>query len=251
MQSSTSDERIKEIDPMDFTRWIDMKSTSAVLDVGCNVGALLKFLKTLKPGLRLAGVELNEQAIIAARTELPEADLRHCGADALPFADAQFDCVTCIEVLEHVPARLRSQVMREIRRVLKPGGTLVLQVPHAGAFDWLDPNNFRFRFPRLYGRLVGKGMRDDGVRDSEDGVIWHHHFSTDEIEALARDFFAVERVRRGALFVLPMSDIARWPFYRTGTYGPVFFLLQRAAAWDLSRDYGSASYDARFLLRRL
>jgi SAM-dependent methyltransferase len=235
---------------MEITNWIDVASASAVLDVGCNVGALLQSMRGEKPSLRIAGVEVNEEAIVEARARLPGAELHHCGAEVLPFVDAQFDIITCIEVLEHVPARLRRQVLSEIRRVLKPTGSVVLQVPHAGAFAWLDPSNARFRFPYLYGKFVGKGLREAGMRDVEDGVVWHHHFSSREIEDLTKGLFEIERIRGGGLFVLPICDIACWPFYRARKYdGALFNFLQRAASWDLHRDYGWLSYDIRYLLR--
>ena len=87
----------------------------------------------------------------------PDIELHQAGGDALPFEADHFDCVTCIEVLEHIPTELRRASLLEMRRVLRPGGRLALRTPHAGLFGWLDPHNLRFRFPKLYGLLVGRG----------------------------------------------------------------------------------------------
>jgi SAM-dependent methyltransferase len=236
---------------MDLDRWIDLDHGHALLDVGCNSGQLLSWVRERKTALRLAGVEVNRVAVEHAHAHIPEAEVHACGAESLPFGDGEFDWVTCIEVLEHVPPELRSQVIREIHRVLKPGGALVLQVPHAGAFAWLDPNNLRYRMPRLYQKFIRSGGRDRGMRDRAEGVIWHHHFSLEEIENLTADAFHMERVRHGGLLLLPLADIACWPFYRIGKYdGAVFRFLQGTAHWDLNRDYGTLSYDVRCLLRR-
>ena len=45
----------------------------------------------------------------------------------LPFADASFDCVICSEVLEHIPEH--EKALKELVRILKPQGTLVVSVP--------------------------------------------------------------------------------------------------------------------------
>jgi SAM-dependent methyltransferase len=237
--------------PMSLAEWLDLDSAQAVLDVGCNVGGLLQGISQIKPNIRLAGVEVNREALTAARRSLPSASLHVCGAEAMPFGDAEFDCVTCVEVLEHIPADLRRPALQEICRVLKPGGHLLLQVPHAGAFAWLDPGNARFRFPRLYSRLLRRGQRDLGMQERTEGVLWHQHFEMDELEALTTGLFTTERVHHGGLFLVPLSDLARWPFYKLRVYeGRVFRTLGKVAEWDLARDYGRRSYDVRLLLKK-
>jgi SAM-dependent methyltransferase len=238
-------------DPLSWSRWLDLQSAESLLDIGCNVGHLLQTFAQLKPSLRLSGIEVNRAALDIARTALPSAALHVCGAEALPFGAEEFDCITCIEVLEHIPAKLRRRAMEEAYRVLKPGGYFVLQVPHDGTFAWLDPGNFRFRFPRIYSRVLGRGHRDDGMQDRSEGVLWHHHFDLEQLGSLTSDLFAVERVHHGGLFLTPAIDIARWPFYKLGIYhGRLFNWLGDAAHWDMGQDYGRRSYDVRLLLRK-
>ena len=236
---------------MDPLEWLP-PDTRALLDVGCNVGELLTDCAVAYPEITLAGVDVNRAAIDKARVFLPTADIRHVSGTELPFPDQAFDCVTCIEVLEHIPAEKRRHALGEIHRVLRPGGSFILRVPHAGAFAWLDSNNLRFRFPRFYRAVLGKGRRDAGYESGSSGVVWHHHFTRAELIDLVGPAWQLDGERTGALVLLPLTDILCWPFYRLRRIdNPVFRLLQRIARWDVGRDYGSASFDILLRFRRL
>src|SRR5437762_1356405 len=77
---------------------------------------------------RSVGADVSKVALDRARTRLPDAELVLLEPDeALPFADNEFDLVTCIETLEHV--RDVQLALSEIRRVLRPGGRLALTTP--------------------------------------------------------------------------------------------------------------------------
>lgn len=243
--------------PLGFTpnrmhplRWVPRDARS-LLDVGCNAGDLLADVRQTMPWIELAGVEVNERALALARARLPGVDIHATGAEALPFPDGRFDVVTCIEVLEHVPAQHRRAVLAEIHRVLCPRGLLLLRVPHAGMTDWLDSNNLRFRFPTLYRMLLRRGMRDAGYDGGTEAVVWHHHFSVREVLELAGASWELERVERGGLILYPLADILAWPFYRARRIDhPAFRALQRLADFDLGVDYGAASFDVLLLLRK-
>jgi SAM-dependent methyltransferase len=225
---------------------------TSLLDLGCNVGELLGAAASLYPQLKLTGVDVNSAAIESARQHLPQADLRQCDGPLLPFGDAAFDYVTCIEVLEHIPQAARRATLREVWRVLKPGGRFIVRCPHAGLFQALDAANFRFRFPRLYRAIVQRGRRDHGYRDDSDGVVWHHHFSRDELLDLVGPGFDLEFERYGGLLLLPLGDLLRWPFYRFNLHrSPVLRLIDRTIGWDLGIDYGRASYTILLVLRKV
>jgi SAM-dependent methyltransferase len=196
-------------------------------------------------------VEVNPAALAKARAQLPGAELHASGAEALPFPDESFDCVTCVEVLEHIPADRRAQTLGEMQRVLRPGGRLVLRTPHAGLFTWLDSNNFRFRFPRLYRLLLRGGRRDAGYAGGSADVVWHHHFRRDELIGLAGDGWNVETVRYGGLLLFPLADWLCWPFYRTGWHeARLLRLLHRMGDFDYGCDFGTASYGILVVLGR-
>jgi ubiquinone/menaquinone biosynthesis C-methylase UbiE len=94
------------------------------LDLGIGDGRVASLLNVTT----LVGADVSQVALDRARTRLPDADLVLIEPDEpLPFADNEFDLVTCIETLEHV--RDVQLALSEIRRVLRPGGTLALTTP--------------------------------------------------------------------------------------------------------------------------
>lgn len=99
-----------------------------LLDVGCGSGPWLRAATDL--GAIPAGVDISTIALDACKRFLPLAEL-HCGpAESLPFADGEFDFVSCLGALEHFldpPAAIREMI-----RVAKPGALFLLLVPNAG-----------------------------------------------------------------------------------------------------------------------
>lgn len=236
-----------EMHPM---RWIS-PSTKRLLDIGCNAGALLADCRENYPSVALAGVDVNAGAIEKARAAISGAAIHQIHGAELPFADKSFDCVTCIEVLEHIPAELRPAMLREIDRVLIPGGLFVIRTPHAGIFDWLDSNNLRFRLPALYRLAVRRGLRDSGYAGGSADVIWHHHFSKEELLGLMPPNLRPEETRYGGLLLFPVMDILRWPFYRTGKLdSPVLRFMDKLMDWDIGVNYGQSSFTVLLTLRK-
>jgi SAM-dependent methyltransferase len=96
------------------------------LDVGCGDGQTAG-VWLRDHGRSYVGVDVSANAVAAARALGLEAQVIETAA-SLPFADATFDAVMCIEVLEHLFAP--AAAVAEILRVLKPGGVLVATVPN-------------------------------------------------------------------------------------------------------------------------
>jgi SAM-dependent methyltransferase len=95
------------------------------LDVGCGDGRLTAELSALK----VCAVDVSPVALERARLRLgAEADLLEVDPDApLPLEDSRFDLVLCAETLEHV--RDVQLLLSEIRRVLRPGGSVAITTP--------------------------------------------------------------------------------------------------------------------------
>lgn len=230
--------------------WMQPGATS-LLDVGCNTGALLCDIRRRRPEMELAGIDINHAALKTARALLPDAEIHEGVGFDLPFASQRFEYVTCIEVIEHVPAQYRKQLVSEMQRVLRPGGRMILRCPHAGIFDWLDAQNFRFRFPRLYGKLVGQGGRDENYREAQEELVWHHHFTREELHAIAGEGWDEETCQYGGLLLFPISDIMRWPFYRMKRNDNWFVrAMEKMATAELALDFGTKSYDILLVLKK-
>jgi SAM-dependent methyltransferase len=100
-----------------------------LLDIGCGTGAFLREVKRNYPRLAVAGLDLSAPYLAVARRRLAgwsRVALIAAAAEAMPFADRQFDVVSCIYLLHELPPRVRRAVVAEIARVLQPGGTLIL-----------------------------------------------------------------------------------------------------------------------------
>ena len=125
--------------------------TGAHLDLGCGEGEFLAALaQTAKLSCRGADAHPGYLAALAQRCpDLPLTQLSPDGG--LVFPAASFDSVSLLDVIEHVPDE--AAALREIHRVLVPGGLLVLTAPRRHVFSFLDPDNAKFRFPRVH-RLV-------------------------------------------------------------------------------------------------
>jgi ubiquinone/menaquinone biosynthesis C-methylase UbiE len=100
-----------------------------LLDLACGTGAFLREVKRNYPRLAVSGLDLSAPYLEIARRRLAawsRVELVEGAAEAIPAADASFDIVTALYLLHELPGRIRRAVAGEIRRVLKPGGTLVL-----------------------------------------------------------------------------------------------------------------------------
>ncbi len=108
-----------------------------VLDVGCGGGLVAEQMAQL--GWRVTGVDPAARSILYAQAHARQAGLpveyRTAPGEALPFADASFDVVYALDVLEHVTDL--EQVIAEIARVLRPRGVFIYDTVNRTLFTWL------------------------------------------------------------------------------------------------------------------
>jgi SAM-dependent methyltransferase len=131
---------------------------AAILDVGTGTGANLRLLRDLGFA-RVVGVDFSAEAIRFC-AEKGLGSVQPGDVCALPFADRRFDLVFATDVIEHVEDDLAA--LREIRRVLRPGGHLLLTVPAFpilwGLQDEVSHHRRRYRLPLLVARLRAAGF---------------------------------------------------------------------------------------------
>lgn len=113
--------------------WLsEIPRDARILDLGCAQGHLLEALRRVGY-TRLTGVDLSSELLSSARRLLPET-VRLIQADLCEWLkeepDESFDVVFLHDVLEHLPRESVVDVLRDIRRVLAPGGRLSVRVPN-------------------------------------------------------------------------------------------------------------------------
>ena len=149
-----------------------------ILDAGCGTGSILKQLGNPTKNV---GVDLAPEAISFCRqrglNNVQQADI--C---ALPFANASFDAVICSSVLYHQWVKDPAVAVRELHRVLRPGGLLLLNVP---ALRFLHSAH-------------------------DEAVMTAHRFSKSEIRQLLRNNgFVICRLTYWTTLLFPLAVIAR------------------------------------------
>ncbi|MBO0735803.1 MAG: methyltransferase domain-containing protein [Alphaproteobacteria bacterium] len=109
-------------------RAIGGPDAARLLDVGCGTGRFLREVKANYPRLYVTGLDLSAHYLAVARRELApwsRARFIEGAAEAMPFGDAEFDVVTSVYLFHELPPRIRRKVVAEVRRVLRPGGTVI------------------------------------------------------------------------------------------------------------------------------
>ena len=121
---------------------LEVGPRSKILDLGCGRGFYLKGLRNLFPRTENTGIDLNPAYLETTRRFLddPKTSIVQGDAQKLPFGKNSFDRLIASEILEHLPKDQKA--LKEIKRVLKPGGIAMITVPNKNyPFLW-DPLNW-------------------------------------------------------------------------------------------------------------
>ncbi|MDW8145524.1 MAG: glycosyltransferase [Roseiflexaceae bacterium] len=174
--------------------YLELQDGETVLDCGCGMGVYLMFMGRLRR-LSLIGVDGDMERLRWAEREQVPASLSKVDIQRLPFADNSFDKVLMAEVLEHLADDRGA--LREIFRVLKPGGILALSVPHANYPFWWDPIN------KTIEALGGRPIRSAGPIAG----LWSNHWRLYRPETLrnvvAGAGFAIEALEEQTHYAFP------------------------------------------------
>ncbi|MBM3517684.1 MAG: class I SAM-dependent methyltransferase [Alphaproteobacteria bacterium] len=167
-------------------RGAGVRRGGVLLDLGCGTGAHLALLEDFAPRL-VAGLDRSDLALGLAREKAPRAALvRGDLSRSLPFADESVDATLVLGVLCHAWIENEVTTLREIRRVLRPGGVLIVTEP-------------AFRLLRRRMDQVGMAVRRYRRREFT-ALLEAAHF-----EARLAAYFTVT----GALLVLALKG-AEW-----------------------------------------
>jgi SAM-dependent methyltransferase len=120
---------------------LPLPAAPRILDAGCGSGRTLVELAGY--GGEISGIELNADAAELARGR-GLGDVRVGRLEELPWEDAAFDLITCLDVIEHVPDDVAA--LTELRRVTTPGGWLLVTVPaYQALWSRHDEANHHYR----------------------------------------------------------------------------------------------------------
>lgn len=134
-----------------------LEPAMTVLDVGCGPGTITVDLAELVPRGRVTGLErggevLEQARALAAQRGVSNVDFVVGDANSLAFADDSFDVVVCHQVLQHV--RDPVGVLREMRRVAKPGGLVAARESDYAGFAWFPAAAGLDEWRALYRRVA-------------------------------------------------------------------------------------------------
>jgi ubiquinone/menaquinone biosynthesis C-methylase UbiE len=144
-----------------------------ILEIGCGTGNLALLVGRLQPDAEVVGLDPDPRALARARRKAERRSLPvrfdRGFAQELPYADASFDRVLSALMFHHLGPDERERALREVRRVLEPGGSLHL-VDFGGARERSDGLMARLshRSPRLqdnFGDRIPTLMREAGLAD--------------------------------------------------------------------------------------
>ncbi|CAN8101648.1 unnamed protein product [Discula destructiva] len=167
-----------------------------ILDVGCGPGTITADVAQLVPQGRVTGIDAVEGVLETARAHVQGRSITNCvfeavDANALPYADASFDVVFCHQVLQHVGDPVG--ILREMRRVAKPGGVVAAREADYKSFAWHPEPSGLDRWLVWYrktaracggepdaGRYVHQWAKEAGFQKEHLTLSWSTWFYTGE-----------------------------------------------------------------------
>lgn len=138
---------------------LDIYPHERVLDIGCGTGSLLRQLLHLFPAANYVGLDPSVEMLKIARQKLPTSvELQVSSAHRLPFSDESFDVIISTSAFHYF--RQPTQVLQEVKRILKPNGRLIIT-------DWCHDYWTCYLFD-IFLRLLNRAhFRTYGVKECQ------------------------------------------------------------------------------------
>ncbi len=188
-----------------LSHWVDLSSCTKLIELGCGSARFLQNLLTMHPQLEAWGLEVDKvQHQKNVAQAVPRLTWLEAGAQAIPSESNVFDGALMLKSLHHVPIPDMQQALREVARVVKPGGWLFVAEPvYAGALNEImrlfnDEGEVRAEAIKALHQMV-----QDGVWEQH----YHEHF---EVPVAYADFSEFEqRMLRPTFVDKVLSDALR------------------------------------------
>lgn len=175
--------------------YLELQHGDRVIDLGCGMGFYLMLMARMRE-IDLYGFDQERPRLLRAQSEVDTVSLLQGDLYDLPFRAGSFDKVLLSEVLEHLEHDRHA--LKQIYRLLRPGGVLAISVPHARYPFWWDPIN------RTWTSLGGRPFRRGPLVG-----IWTNHTRLYQpaplAELLAQAGFEVEILEQATHYCFPFS----------------------------------------------
>ncbi|NBC15826.1 MAG: methyltransferase domain-containing protein [Bacteroidetes bacterium] len=184
---------------------IALSTFESILDFGCGCGRLIRHVET-RTAAKLHGSDYNPELIAWCKRNLPFGEFfTNELAPPLQYADATFDFIYARSVFTHLPQHLQTQWMRELHRVLKPGGHLYFTMhgrPLVAGLTAEQQESFeRGRLVVTYSSLAGENLcstyasREYVERELLEGFALVDHLEGRDEEHLKQDVYLFRKQR--------------------------------------------------------
>jgi ubiquinone/menaquinone biosynthesis C-methylase UbiE len=150
-----------------FTQQYDNPAHN-ILDFGAGIGNAAPHISALFPGAAITALDVSQQSLsLCSARNIPNLQTLAYDGASIPMDDASQDVVLTACVFHHIEADMHVQLLREIRRILKPGGMFALfehnpwnpLTRHAVANCPFDENAVLITAPEMRGRLLSAGFQ--------------------------------------------------------------------------------------------
>jgi ubiquinone/menaquinone biosynthesis C-methylase UbiE len=119
-----------------FVKHLPKQST--ILDMGCGSGLVAKFL--MDRGIKVIGIDVSRNMVNLARKSAPAAKFYKIDMTRMRFADNEFDGVVALYSIIHVPRTHHARIFKEINRITKSDGIVLLSVGGSDLENYIDDN---------------------------------------------------------------------------------------------------------------
>lgn len=195
-----------------------------ILDVGCGPGMMVEFC--VREGYSYTGIDISPRMIELCRKkfiQLEAAEFLVGKLQALPFADASFDVLLCMGALEYVPIEEDGIAIKEMARIIKPGGVLIISFLNQNSPYWFWHQQIRSGYCRLKEVIKGQKVEEPPIR---------MFIERNRRQVLECNHFTV----RDTIYV--GFNVFLWPLDK---------FLSRAAVWSAERIEGLSRGPLRLL----
>lgn len=176
---------------------LDLDAVARLLEWGCGAGRLTKHLIDRFPQARVHGADIDGEAVAWAAANLAGEFVQCRHEPPLPYASGHFDLVVALSVFTHLTAPYQQQWLRELHRVLRPGGVLLATAHGEFAARWHFPTADACAAVLTQG--FSADLRDDNLGAVASGDYYRATFQTRAYteQAWGREFTVVDYVEAG------------------------------------------------------